>query len=129
MEASRSLQRPVLVDAAFDRLVRAHRAPLERYVRGLGASREDAEEIAATALLRAYQSPPAARRDSEWRAWLSTVARNVWIDARLPVEATIEVASAVGAPTGPLSKLREVHFARIAPETSRAGTEASAAEL
>ena len=82
MEASRSLQRPVLVDAAFDRLVRTHRAPLERYVRGLGASREDAEEIAATALLRAYQSPPAAHRDSEWRAWLSTVARNVWIDAR-----------------------------------------------
>ncbi|MDX6630502.1 MAG: hypothetical protein QOH00_2748 [Gaiellales bacterium] len=82
MEASRSLQRPVMADAAFDRLVRAHRAPLERYVRGLGASREDAEEIAATALLRAYQNPPAAHRDPEWRAWLSTVARNVWIDAR-----------------------------------------------
>ena len=82
MEASRTLQRPALGDAFFDRLVRAHRAPLERYVRGLGASREDAEEIAATALLRAYQSPPAAHRESEWRAWLSTVARNVFIDAR-----------------------------------------------
>ena len=70
MEASRTLQRPVLGDAVFDRLVRAHRGPLERYVRGLGASREDAEEIAATALLRAYQSPPAAHRESEWRAWL-----------------------------------------------------------
>ena len=81
MEASRSLHRP-LVDAAFDRLVRTHRAPLERYVRGLGASREDAEEIAATALLRAYQNPPAAHLDPEWRAWLSTVARNFWIDAR-----------------------------------------------
>jgi RNA polymerase sigma-70 factor (ECF subfamily) len=71
-----------LGEAAFDRLVRAHRAPLERYARGLGASREDAEEIAATALLRAYQHPPGVRFDQEWRAWLSTVARNLWIDAR-----------------------------------------------
>jgi RNA polymerase sigma-70 factor (ECF subfamily) len=76
------MHRPTLGDAAFDRLVRAHRASLERYVRGLGASREDAEEIVATALLRAYQSPPAAHLEREWRAWLSTVARNLWIDAR-----------------------------------------------
>jgi RNA polymerase sigma-70 factor, ECF subfamily len=82
MEASRPLQRSVFGDAAFDRLVRAHRGPLERYVRRLGASREDAEEIAATALLRAYQSPPVVHLEREWRAWLSTVARNLWIDAR-----------------------------------------------
>jgi len=95
MEASRTLHRPVLGDAVFDRLVRAHRAPLERYVRGLGASREDAEEIAATALLRAYQSPPAAHRESEWRAWLSTVARNVWIDARRRRELRLVTADGV----------------------------------
>ena len=95
MEASRTLQRPVLSDGVFDRLVRAHRAPLERYVRGLGASREDAEEIAATALLRAYQSPPPAHRDSEWRAWLSTVARNVWIDARRRRELRLVTADGV----------------------------------
>jgi RNA polymerase sigma-70 factor (ECF subfamily) len=95
MEASRTLQRPVLSDGVFDRLVRAHRAPLERYVRGLGASREDAEEIAATALLRAYQSPPAAHRESEWRAWLSTVARNVWIDARRRRELRLVTADGV----------------------------------
>ena len=71
-----------LGDAAFDQLVRTHRASLERYVRGLGASREDAEEVVATALLRAYQNPPDAHLEREWRAWLSTVARNLWIDER-----------------------------------------------
>jgi RNA polymerase sigma-70 factor, ECF subfamily len=82
MEASRLAHAAVLDDATFDRLVRTHRSPLERYARSLGASQEDAEEIAATALLRAYQHPPAARRDQEWRAWLSTVAQNLFIDAR-----------------------------------------------
>src|SRR5215210_2043883 len=82
MEASRLISPPVLDDAMFDRLVRTHRPRLERYARSLGASQEDAEEIAATALLRAYQHPPAARREHEWRAWLSTVTQNLWIDAR-----------------------------------------------
>ena len=77
-----SSQPPVLDDATFDRLVRTYRSPLERYARSLGASPEDAEEIAATALLRAYQHPPAARHEQEWRAWLSTVTQNLWIDAR-----------------------------------------------
>ncbi len=81
MEASRCVHRP-LGDVAFDQLVRMHRASLERYVRGLGASREDAEEVVATALLRAYQNPPDAHLEREWRAWLSTVARNLWIDER-----------------------------------------------
>ena len=62
--------------------MRTHRSPLERYARSLGASPEDAEEIAATALLRAYQHPPVARHEQEWRAWLSTVTQNLWIDAR-----------------------------------------------
>ena len=82
MEASRSVHRSTLGDAAFDQLVRTHRPSLERHVRGLGASREDAEEIVATALLRAYQNPPTAHVEREWRAWLSTVARNLWIDER-----------------------------------------------
>jgi RNA polymerase sigma-70 factor (ECF subfamily) len=82
MEASRSVHRSTLGDAAFDQLVRTHRPSLERHVRSLGASREDAEEIVATALLRAYQNPPTAHVEREWRAWLSTVARNLWIDER-----------------------------------------------
>ena len=81
MEASRTQLRTTLSDAAFERLVDTHLLRLERFVRSLGASREDAEEIASTALLRAYQYPPDARHDGEWRAWLSAVARNLWIDA------------------------------------------------
>ena len=64
----------------FDRLVREQRRPLERFVRGLGARPEDAEEVAATALLRAYQSGPITRDTRASKAWLRTVARNVWID-------------------------------------------------
>jgi RNA polymerase sigma-70 factor (ECF subfamily) len=98
-----------LGDAAFDRLVRAHRGPLERYVRRLGASREDAEEIAATALLRAYQSPPAAHLEREWRAWLSTVARNVWIDMRRRRELRLVtgdgVLEAVPSASAPLDQI------------------------
>src|SRR4051812_2808734 len=82
MEASRLEPPAVLDDATFDHLVRTHRSPLERYARSLGASPEDAEEIAATALLRAYQHPPVARHEQEWRAWLSTVTQNLWIDTR-----------------------------------------------
>ena len=80
VEASRVQLRTTLSDAVFERLVDTHRLRLERFVRSLGASREDAEEIASTALLRAYQHPPSARGDDEWRAWLSVVARNLWID-------------------------------------------------
>ena len=64
----------------FDRLVREQRRPLERFVRGLGARPEDAEEVAATALLRAYQSGPITRDTRASKAWLRAVARNVWID-------------------------------------------------
>jgi RNA polymerase sigma-70 factor, ECF subfamily len=66
---------------AFDRLVREQRAPLERFTRRLGASAEDAEEIAATALLRAYQSGETHREEQVWRGWLRAVARNLWIDS------------------------------------------------
>jgi RNA polymerase sigma-70 factor, ECF subfamily len=70
---------PRFDEPAFDELVRTHRSSLERFTHGLGASWEDAEEIAATALLRAYRRPP-ERGDREWRQWLRTVARNLWID-------------------------------------------------
>jgi RNA polymerase sigma factor (sigma-70 family) len=72
---------PACGEPAFDELVRIHRRSLERFTHGLGASREDAEEIASTALLRAYQSPP-ERGGREWGPWLRTVARNLWIDTQ-----------------------------------------------
>lgn len=65
----------------FDRLVREQRTSLERFTRRLGASAEDAEEIAATALLRAYQSGETHREAHVWGAWLRAVARNLWIDS------------------------------------------------
>jgi RNA polymerase sigma-70 factor (ECF subfamily) len=93
-----------LDDATFERLVRLHRASLERFTEQLGASREDAEEIAATALLRAYQTPP-GRLGVDWQPWLRTVARNLWIDMRrrrvvhlVPDEGTLERTPS-GAPT------------------------------
>jgi RNA polymerase sigma factor (sigma-70 family) len=70
-----------LRDARFERLVREQRTSLERFTRRLGASAQDAEEIAATALLRAYQSGETHRETHLWRGWLHAVARNLWIDS------------------------------------------------
>jgi RNA polymerase sigma-70 factor, ECF subfamily len=81
VEASRSCPRAVLDDAVFDCLVRAQRGPLERYTRRLGAPREDAEEIAATALLRAHQGAPDVRaRMTSGGPGFAPSARNLWID-------------------------------------------------
>ena len=109
MERSRSARRGVFDEAAFDRLVLAQRAPLERYARRLGASWEDAEEIAATALLRAYQNPPEAHLDPEWRAWLRSVARNLWIDVRrrrqLRVVTDQDTLESVSSMRGPIDQI------------------------
>jgi RNA polymerase sigma-70 factor (ECF subfamily) len=83
-------------DRAFTSLVESQRGPLERYVRGLGASHEDAEEIASAALLRAYLNAPPTLEDPDGqRAWLRTVARNLWIDRtrRLRLKLVTEEAS------------------------------------
>ena len=83
-------------DRAFTALVESQRGPLERYVRGLGASHEDAEEVASAALLRAYLNAPPTLEDADGqRAWLRTVARNLWIDRtrRLRLKLVTEEAS------------------------------------
>jgi RNA polymerase sigma-70 factor (ECF subfamily) len=83
-------------DRAFTALVESQRGPLERYVRGLGASHEDAEEIASAALLRAYLNAPPTLQDVDGqRAWLRTVAKNLWIDRtrRLRFKLVTEEAS------------------------------------
>jgi RNA polymerase sigma-70 factor (ECF subfamily) len=83
-------------DRAFTTLVESQRGPLERYVRGLGASHEDAEEIASAALLRAYLNAPPTLDDPDGqRAWLRTVAKNLWIDRtrRLRLKLVTEEAS------------------------------------
>ena len=70
---------PVDREPGFDALVHEERAALERYVASLGASPEDAEEIAATALWRAYDAD-APRERRRLRSWLRTVSRNLLID-------------------------------------------------
>ena len=109
MDPSPIANRAGLNEVAFDRLVRLHRSALERYVRGLGASREDAEELAATALLRAYENPPDAGVEREWRAWLRSVARNLWIDDRrrrqLRLVTSGEVLERVPSASGPIDQI------------------------
>lgn len=60
---------------AFARLVRRHEAGLQRYLFALTGSREEAEELAQEALLRAWSR--IGRYDARWRfsTWLYTLAR------------------------------------------------------
>jgi RNA polymerase sigma-70 factor (ECF subfamily) len=59
-------------ERAFARLVQEERPALERHVRALGASPEDAEEVAASALLFAYRSRAVAAS-----AGIAAVRRNL----------------------------------------------------
>jgi RNA polymerase sigma-70 factor, ECF subfamily len=63
----------------LERVFRARRGALERYVRRLGAQPDEAEEVVATAFLRAIQHDVPIGSDREWNSWLHTVCRNVWI--------------------------------------------------
>src|SRR4051794_17036331 len=60
----------------------ARRGELERYVRRLGATPEEAEDVVATAFLRALESGRNLENAPAWAAWLRVVARNEWIDAQ-----------------------------------------------
>jgi RNA polymerase sigma-70 factor (ECF subfamily) len=60
----------------------SEREALERYVRGLGASPAEAEDVAATAFLRAVETGQDFEDASSMAAWLRIVARNDWIDAQ-----------------------------------------------
>ena len=60
----------------------SERDALERYVRGLGATPAEAEDVAATAFLRAVETGQDFSDASAMAAWLRIVARNDWIDAQ-----------------------------------------------
>ncbi|HVS19481.1 MAG TPA: sigma-70 family RNA polymerase sigma factor [Planctomycetota bacterium] len=62
---------------SFGHLVRRHEAGLQRYLAALVGSREEAEEIAQEALLRAWSRID--RYDPRWRfsTWLYTLARHL----------------------------------------------------
>lgn len=62
---------------SFGHLVRRHEAGLQRYLAALVGSREEAEELAQDALLRAWSR--IERYDPRWRfsTWLYTLARRL----------------------------------------------------
>jgi len=62
---------------SFGHLVRRHEAGLQRYLAALVGSREEAEELAQEALLRAWSRID--RYDARWRfsTWLYTLARRL----------------------------------------------------
>jgi RNA polymerase sigma-70 factor (ECF subfamily) len=62
---------------AFGELVQRHEAGLQRYLAALTGSREEAEELAQEALLRAWSRMD--RYDPRWRfsTWLYTLARRL----------------------------------------------------
>src|SRR4051812_5318150 len=66
------------IDEAFA----AERAGLERYVRGLGATPAEAEDVVATAFLRAVETGQQVVEAGALAAWLRVVARNEWIDVQ-----------------------------------------------
>jgi RNA polymerase sigma-70 factor (ECF subfamily) len=66
-------------DIAFARLVQDEREPLEAYVRSLGASPEDAEELAASALLVSYRARAMqATQRATTREELQDIALTLW---------------------------------------------------
>src|SRR5690348_13666367 len=88
------------LDAAFA----AERAGLERYVRRLGATPAEAEDVVATAFLRAVESGQQVSDSAALAAWLRVVARNEWIDAqrrRMRRRAAADRETAEGALAAP----------------------------
>jgi RNA polymerase sigma-70 factor, ECF subfamily len=65
--------------AAFGVLVDRYRATLVGYVAGMLGSRDDAEELAQEAFLRAWRQAPTLREPSKVGGWLCQIARNLAI--------------------------------------------------
>jgi len=62
---------------AFGVLVERYRASLVGYLAGLLGTREDAEELAQEALLRAWRQAPTLREPATVGAWLRRIAHNL----------------------------------------------------
>jgi RNA polymerase sigma-70 factor, ECF subfamily len=63
--------------AAFGVLVERYRATLVGYVAGVLGSRDDAEELAQEAFLRAWRQAPTLREPAKVGGWLHQIARNL----------------------------------------------------
>jgi len=56
--------------------------PLRAYARGLTGSREAADDLVQEALLRALRAAAQYQPETPLRAWVFTILRNCWIDAK-----------------------------------------------
>lgn len=97
---------------AFGELVLRHEAGLQRYLMALVGSREEAEELAQEALLRAWSHID--RFDPRWRfsTWLYTLARRLALSRRRRLALTGERVELEGLgrtsdPRGALSRREE----------------------
>jgi RNA polymerase sigma-70 factor (ECF subfamily) len=71
-----------LVDAAagggFEAIVTAHHAEIHRYLRRMTARANEAEDLSQETFLRAYRAWAGLPSDADRRAWLYTIATNVY---------------------------------------------------
>ena len=104
---------------AFDQLVVRHQAAVFRAALAALRVREEAEEAAQDALVRAWQNLGAFRGDATFRTWLLSIAWNralsrrrsvgAWFARRAPIEAAGHVR---GDGAGPHEVLREQDLTR-----------------
>jgi len=105
--------------SAFDQLVVRHQAAVFRAALAALRVREEAEEAAQDALVRAWQKLGSFRGDASFRTWLLSIAWNralsrrrsigSWFARRAPLEAAEHVR---GDGAGPLDAMREQELAR-----------------
>jgi RNA polymerase sigma-70 factor (ECF subfamily) len=67
--------------AAFTQLVERYRAVACAYAYACLRQREEAEDVAQEAFVRAFQALPRFRRNACWSAWMMRILRNLCTDA------------------------------------------------
>jgi RNA polymerase sigma-70 factor (ECF subfamily) len=93
--------------AAFDELVTRHQAAAYRAAMAALRHREDAEEVAQDAFVRAWSRLPRFRGDATFRTWLLTIVWNCALSRRRSVvrwwkrRAPLDDATAVAAAASP----------------------------
>jgi RNA polymerase sigma-70 factor (ECF subfamily) len=87
---------------AFAALVTRYRKLVYAYAYARLGDREEAEDVAQEAFVRAYQSLPRLRLGGSWEAWMMRIVRNLCHDAlrRKRLRRTEPVEAAVDVPAG-----------------------------
>ena len=70
---------PRAANDPFDALVRAHQGPLWRFLRVLGCSAVDADELAVEAFVVAYQRGFVSQGHAQAASYLRQTAKNLWL--------------------------------------------------